>query len=101
MGDTLDQDVQALKEWLRSAWRQLAQPSMNPFDRRELRNYMREAEAALQIAYKRAAARDNRRTELFNAPNGSMPAPDLRVLRILADSSWMQSRAASDSPSPG
>jgi hypothetical protein len=91
MGDALDQDVQALKEWLRSAWRQLAQPSMTRFDRRELRNYMREAEAALQIASERVAVRDNRRRELFNAPNGSALAPDLRVLRSLADSSGMQS----------
>jgi hypothetical protein len=92
MGDALDQDVQALKEWLRSAWRQLAQPSMTRFDRRELRNYMREVEAALQIASERVAARDNRRRDLFNAPSGSTPAaPDLRALRILADSSGMQS----------
>ena len=101
MGDALDHDVQALKEWLRSAWRQLAQPSMTRSDRRELRTCMREAEAALQIAYKRAAARDGARRELSNAPIGSTPAaPDLRVLRILADSSWMQSRATSDSLSP-
>jgi TolB-like protein len=52
---------------------------------------LREAEAALQIASERVAARDNRRRELFNAPNGSTLAPDLRVLRTLADSSGMQS----------
>ena len=103
MGDALDQDVQALKEWLGSAWRQLARPSMTRFDRRELRNYMRQAEAALQIAYKRVVARDNKRRDLFNAPDGSTPAsPDLRILRILADSSGdaeLVVRAAADSPS--
>jgi hypothetical protein len=90
MGDALDQDVQALKEWLRSAWRQLAQSSMTRFDRQELRNYMRQAEVALQVASQRVTARDNRRRELFNASNGSRPPPDFRLLRALADSSGMQ-----------
>ena len=87
MADTLDQDLEALKEWLGKAWRQLAQPSMTRFDRRELRNYMRQAETALQIASKKAAERDNRRRELFNAPNGLRPTPNLRLLNILAGSS--------------
>ena len=90
MGDALDHDIQALKEWLRSAWRQLAQPSMTRFDRQELRNYMRQAEAALQVASERATARDNRRRQLFNASKGSTLPPDLRLLRTLADSSGMQ-----------
>jgi hypothetical protein len=90
MGDALDHDVQALKEWLRSAWRQLAQSSMTRFDRQELRNYMRQAEVALQVASERVTARDNRRRELFNASKGSRPAPDLRLLRALADSSGTQ-----------
>ncbi len=58
MADTLDQDVQALKEWLRRAWRYLADPSMTRFGRRELRNYMREAEAALRSGLQQSAARD-------------------------------------------
>jgi len=90
MGDALDHDVQALKEWLRSAWRQLAQSSMTRFDRQELRNYMRQAEAALQVASERVTTRDIRRRELFNASKGSRPPPDLRLLRALADSSGTQ-----------
>jgi hypothetical protein len=87
MGDDLDQDVRALKEWLRSAWNQLAQSSMTRFDRRELRNYMRLAETALQIASGRVAARDKRRRELFNARKDSKPAPDFRLLKTLIESS--------------
>jgi len=55
MADTLDQDVQALKEWLAVAWRLLADPSSTRFERQELRNYMKEADAAL-----RAGAAKNR-----------------------------------------
>jgi hypothetical protein len=91
MGDALEQDVLALKEWLRSAWRQLGEPSMTRFDRRELRNYMRQAEAALQIASERFAADANSRKERRNAANGSrILSPDLHILRILADSSLVR-----------
>lgn len=38
MAETLDEDVHALKEWLRGTWRQLADPSLTSFDRREIRN---------------------------------------------------------------
>lgn len=58
MAGTLDQDVQALKEWLSRAWRYLADPSMTRFGRRELRIYMREAEAALRVGLHQLAARD-------------------------------------------
>ena len=45
MANTLDQDVLALKEWLRVAWRYLADPCLTSFERREIRNYRREAES--------------------------------------------------------
>jgi len=90
MGDALDHDIQALKEWLRSAWRQLARSSMTRFDRQELRNYMRQAEAALQVASERARARDKKRRERLNASKGSTLTPDLRLLRTLAESSRTQ-----------
>lgn len=41
MGDTLDQDVHALKEFLGKAWRYLASPSLSRFQRQEMRNQMR------------------------------------------------------------
>ena len=58
MADTLDQDVQALKDWLGTAWRYLADPSMTRFERQELRNYMKEAEPALRAGLKRVGGRD-------------------------------------------
>jgi hypothetical protein len=33
----IDQDVHALKEWLRAAWGQLGEPSLTSFARQELR----------------------------------------------------------------
>ena len=82
MADTLDQDVQALKEWLRRAWRYLADPSMTRFGRRELRNYMREAEAALRSGLQQSAARDQARREAYG--NFSLDqSSDFRVLNVV------------------
>jgi hypothetical protein len=58
MSDTLDQDVQALKEWLGQAWRYLAQPSLTRFQRQEMRNQMKMADAELRTGLQKIASRD-------------------------------------------
>ena len=57
--DTIDQDVQALKEWLRKAWCYLAQPAHTRFDRREMRQQMKLAEEKLRLALRKVAARES------------------------------------------
>lgn len=47
MAEVFEQDLQALKQWHRKAWRSLADASLVPFERRELRNYLKEVEAAI------------------------------------------------------
>jgi hypothetical protein len=64
MDDNLDPDVQALKNWLRRAWRHLADPNLTRFEQRELRNYMKDAERALRSGLKQIAAREVARREL-------------------------------------
>jgi DNA-binding HxlR family transcriptional regulator len=81
MGDNLDPDVHALKEWLRGAWCQLADPNLTRFEQRELRNYMKDVERALRAGLRQLAARDlaRRHVESVN------PAPkrvDFRLLRL-------------------
>ena len=63
MADALDQDVQALKEWLKTASRYLADPAFTTFERRELRNYMKEADAALRTGLQKQAAIERARNE--------------------------------------
>jgi hypothetical protein len=87
MGDVLEQDVQALKEWLRSAWRQLAEPSMARFDRRELRNYMKEVEAALRTGFEKLAEKERVKLRAYNTGPSTLPLPDFRILRSLVLSS--------------
>ncbi len=46
--DVREQDVRALQEWLRTAWRQLSNSALTPFARRELRNQMKQCSADLK-----------------------------------------------------
>jgi hypothetical protein len=81
VADTLDQDVQALRERLRIAWRNLADPSITRFERRELRNYMKEADAALRAGLQKVAAREGERKER-DATYSRVPPPDFRILKV-------------------
>ena len=47
--DIRDRDIRALQEWLRTAWRQLGDHSLTTFDRRELRNQMKQCSADLKV----------------------------------------------------
>jgi hypothetical protein len=79
--ETLDRDVLALKGWVRSAWRQLADPSLTPFDRREIRNYMKEAEIALRAGIKRIADGEKAQRDAERAVSGRRRL-DFRILRL-------------------
>ena len=65
MRDALDQDVQALKEWLSDAWRALAEPSLTPFERRNLCDQMKLAHCALRYGLQQLEVREAR-TEIAN-----------------------------------
>ncbi len=83
VADTLDQDVQALKDWLRSAWHHLAEPSITRYERRELRNSMKEADAALRAGLQKVAAREKARRESYNLPSsGEIRLPNFRILKL-------------------
>lgn len=83
MGNNLDPDVQALKEWLRGAWRQLADPNLTRFEQRELRNYMKDAERALRAGLKQVAARNIARRRV-ESDNSAPKRVDFRLLRLEA-----------------
>ena len=46
--DILSRDIRALQELQRVAWTQLADPALTNFDRREVRNRIRQSEAELK-----------------------------------------------------
>ena len=81
MGDKLDPDVHALKEWLRGAWRQLADSNLTRFEQRELRNYMKDAERALLAGLKQVAIRNMARLHV-ERDNSAPKRVDFRLLRL-------------------
>jgi len=80
MASTLDEDVRALKEGIRAAWRRLADPALTSFDRRETRNYMKEAELALSAGLKHIAERARSRREIETA--NFAKRLDFRIIRL-------------------
>ena len=46
--DPLSRKIDALKEWQTIAWRRIADPLTTVFERREIRNHMKECDAELR-----------------------------------------------------
>jgi hypothetical protein len=46
--DILSRKVVELKEWQRVAWRRIADPSVTDFERREIRNHIKESDEQLR-----------------------------------------------------
>jgi hypothetical protein len=75
--EILDSDIHAMQQWLRAAWRQLADPSLTTFSRRELRNQMKQCSADLRARLQMAAEQQSEPLQQ-PAPTYSQPPP--RVL---------------------
>jgi len=81
MAETLDRDVFVLSGWIRGAWRCLADPSLTSFDRREIRNYMKDAETALHAGLRQISQRERARREAERVVQ-SEHRIDFRILRL-------------------
>jgi len=82
MGDTLERDVQALKEWLRQAWTYLAHPSLTRYERQEIRNQIKQTDAELKKCLQLIAAQNQARQMTRPPPVLTVPRPDFRILNI-------------------
>ena len=75
--EVLDSDINAMQQWLRAAWRQLADPSLTTFSRRELRNQMKQCSADLRERLQMAA---EQQSEPLQQPLPAYSRPELRIL---------------------
>jgi len=75
--EIFDTDVHALQELLRAAWKQLGDPSLTAFTRRELRNQMKQCTADLRSYLQLVATRPSEPAK--EAPR-SFSKPELRIL---------------------
>jgi ribosome recycling factor len=81
VANTLDQDVQALREWLRGAWHYLAQPSLTRYDRQEMRQQMKLVEEKLRIAIRNVAVKDTA-ARAVTSDHSDFAPPNWRLLKI-------------------
>ena len=72
-----DTDIRALQEWLRTAWRQLGDPSLTAFTRRELRNQMKQCSADLRSHLQLVATRES---QPARDQARTFSKPELRIL---------------------
>ena len=75
--EMLDSDIRALQQWLRAAWRQLGDPSLTTFSRRELRNQMKQCSADLRARLQMAA---EQQSDPLQQPPPAYSRPELRIL---------------------
>lgn len=70
--------IATLQGWLAGAWRRLADPSLTAFDKRELRNQMKQADAALRRCL--AISVELNSAKAAKADVRAFAKPDLRFL---------------------
>jgi hypothetical protein len=74
--ELFDSDIRALQQLLRAAWKQLGDPSLTAFTRRELRNQMKQYSADLKAQLEKAA----RQPPVVRDSGRAFIKPELRIL---------------------
>jgi hypothetical protein len=77
--EILDQ-IHTLQRWLKTAWRRLGDPALTTFERRELRNQMKEADAALRQYLVLSSELKSAQWRKGRAEIRTFARPDLRFL---------------------
>ena len=72
--------IATLQGWLADAWRRLADPSLTAFDKRELRNQMKQADASLRRCLALSIELKSAKEANGKADVRAFAKPDLRFL---------------------
>ena len=80
--DVLDRKIHELKEVQRVAWRQLADPLLTAFERREVRNQIRQSNNELRQSLQMMSERVRFRVRPANEVVDGFGRPDFRLLAI-------------------
>ena len=72
--------IATLQRWLAGAWRRLGDPALTAFDKRELRNQMREADASLRRCLALSVELKSAGKKRGTADIRAFAKPDLRFL---------------------
>jgi hypothetical protein len=68
--DILSCKIKELTEWQRVAWRRVADPSVTQFERREIRNHIKESDEALRYYLGVMSERLGRRARTVDVGDG-------------------------------
>ena len=72
--------IATLQGWLAGAWQRLGDPALTPFDKRELRNQMKQADIALRKCLALALELKSTQKVQARGDNRTFTKPDLRFL---------------------
>jgi hypothetical protein len=78
--DVLMSEIDALKAVQREAWRELASPALTTFDRREIRNRIRQSDAELRASLQLMSERLRYRPRLVAEVGDSLSNINFRIL---------------------
>ena len=76
----IQNQIATLQRWLAAAWRRLADPALTAFDKRELRNQMKQADLALRQCLALASELKSAQRTKSTADGHTFTKPGLRFL---------------------
>jgi hypothetical protein len=79
--DFLNRKVDELKEWQRVAWRRVADPFVTEFERREIRNYIKESDEELRYYLGMVSERLRLQARTVEDVGDSLAKLNFRILR--------------------
>ena len=78
--DVLNRKIHELKEWQRVAWQRVADPMLTAFERREIRNHIRDGEAELRQCLAMMSERLRFRPRTVEDVGGNLTKLNFRLL---------------------
>jgi hypothetical protein len=80
--DVLSRKVVELQEWQRVAWRRVADPSVTDFERREIRNHLKESDEHLRYYLGMVSDRLRRQGRTVEDVGDSLAKLNFRLLGV-------------------
>ena len=80
--DNLSRKIGELKDWQTIAWRRIADPVTTQYERREIRNHMKECDAELRRCLQMMSERVRFRTRSVEDVGNSFAKPSFRLLAL-------------------
>ena len=81
--DNLSRKIGEMKEWQTVAWRRIADPFTTQFERREIRNHMKECDVELRRCIQMMSERLRFQTRSVEDVDDSFAKPSFRILALV------------------